>query len=66
MTNICFSSGNETCSDPLMTNDCNFVAIHYFREAGTYTYLVVIENEISHEILPLAINVYNGKWHQRK
>ncbi|XP_037777437.1 uncharacterized protein LOC119574315 [Penaeus monodon] len=42
-----------------MTNDCNFVNIYYFREAGTYTYLVVIENEISRKILPLAINVYN-------
>ncbi|XP_045592421.1 uncharacterized protein [Procambarus clarkii] len=54
-------TGNETCDmeDITMTNDCNFMAIHYFRETGTHTYLLIINNDISLVIQPIAVIIYN-------
>lgn len=60
---LCTVPGNETCTetDVVMTNDCNFPVIYYFRNTGTHTYLLIISNDISTVIKPIPINIYNGK-----
>lgn len=42
-----------------MTNDCNFIVMRYFRASGTYTYLLIISNDISAVVQPIAVIIYN-------
>ncbi|XP_071532667.1 uncharacterized protein [Panulirus ornatus] len=54
-------TGNETCDvgEITMTNDCNFIVMRYFRASGTYTYLLIISNDISAVVQPIAVIIYN-------
>ncbi|XP_046740910.1 uncharacterized protein LOC124408202 [Diprion similis] len=53
-------TGNETCKTNTVLENCSFPIIHYFLEANVYTYLVVLENEISIQRYPLTINIYKA------
>ncbi|XP_015515585.2 uncharacterized protein LOC107221185 [Neodiprion lecontei] len=51
-------TGNETCEAGTILENCSFPIIHYFLEASVYTYLVVLENDVSIQRYPLTINIY--------
>ncbi|KAK7792097.1 hypothetical protein R5R35_010397 [Gryllus longicercus] len=51
-------TGYENCSSPLQGDVCNFTLTHYFREANTYTYIIVIMNDVSKVVTPAVIRMY--------
>ncbi|KAJ4446185.1 hypothetical protein ANN_12878, partial [Periplaneta americana] len=53
-------TGNETCPT-LISTDCQFSVIHYFREPSMYTLLIIIRNDVSKVVNKVGINVYEGK-----
>ena len=58
----CFLSGDETCGDDVvMTNTCKFEVITYFQRNGTHSIIIIMSNDISKVVYPIAINIYNGE-----
>ncbi|XP_031787515.1 A-agglutinin anchorage subunit isoform X2 [Nasonia vitripennis] len=52
-------TGNETCSqDSDKLETCKFNFEHYFLEPLEYTVLIILGNEVSKEIHPVAVNIY--------
>lgn len=51
-------TGNETCSAPSQTNDCDFEIIRYFTDPGIYTLLIIIGNDVSHFVNQSTVNIY--------
>ncbi|XP_069695665.1 uncharacterized protein [Periplaneta americana] len=55
-------TGNETCPT-LISTDCQFSVIHYFREPSMYTLLIIIRNDVSKVVNKVGINVYEVTRH---
>ncbi|XP_011496723.1 PREDICTED: uncharacterized protein LOC105361295 isoform X2 [Ceratosolen solmsi marchali] len=52
-------TGNETCNQDAETLDtCKFSFNHYFLDALEYTVLVILSNDVSTDIHPVAVNIY--------
>lgn len=52
-------TGNETCNeDSEILDTCKFSFNHYFLDALEYTVLVILSNDVSTEIHPVAVNIY--------
>ncbi|CAL4065933.1 unnamed protein product [Meganyctiphanes norvegica] len=59
-------TGNETCNGENLiaeTNfdECRFNLSHYFKNDGSYTYLLMIYNDVSIMRRNITINIYRGK-----
>ncbi|CAL4180715.1 unnamed protein product, partial [Meganyctiphanes norvegica] len=52
-------TGEERCQEPLVTTVCDFKLIHLFRRNGTFSYLIIITNEVSTQIQAVPIKIYN-------
>lgn len=52
------ATGDETCITSRVSDICKFTVTHYFSESGTYTIVLIISNDVSKTIKPVAINVY--------
>ncbi|XP_049854594.1 uncharacterized protein LOC126335396 isoform X2 [Schistocerca gregaria] len=52
------ATGEETCMTSRILDTCKFTVTHYFSESGTYTIVLIISNDVSKIIKPVAINVY--------
>ncbi|XP_014233379.1 uncharacterized protein LOC106656757 [Trichogramma pretiosum] len=50
-------TGNETCKDPEVLKSCEFSISHYFLDAQEYTVLIIVSNEVSTRIHPVAVNI---------
>ena len=59
-------TGNETCVDPTHLNSCDFSIIHYFLEPSKATIVMILQNDVSTQIYPLTINIFNGKRNKSK
>ncbi|KAF0309071.1 Transmembrane protein 130 [Amphibalanus amphitrite] len=53
-------TGNETCSNPIPTDDCTVPILRYLRDNGTYTAVSVLSNAVSRRVTPVAITVYTA------
>ncbi|XP_015588603.1 uncharacterized protein LOC107264636 isoform X2 [Cephus cinctus] len=53
-------TGNETCGDGERKPNCNFSIIHYFLEPSDYTIVIILTNDISTNIHPVTINIYQA------
>ncbi|XP_043280712.1 uncharacterized protein [Venturia canescens] len=54
-------TGNETCKEGIFLPTCNFSIVHYFLEPSVYTIVVILDNEVSKQVYPVTINIYNVK-----
>jgi len=40
---------------------CSFELLHYFSSPGQYILPIVLYNSVSYQVIPLKINIYEGK-----
>ncbi|XP_075231572.1 uncharacterized protein LOC142330268 [Lycorma delicatula] len=55
--------GNETCDNERFLSECKFSIVHYFKKAETYTLVIIVSNEVSKTITPVAVNIYEVTKH---
>ena len=57
-------TGNETCSrdSEVILDTCKFSFNHYFLDAAEYTILIILSNDVSTEVHPLAVNIVKSKF----
>lgn len=53
-------TGNETCENGLWLQSCTFNITHYFLDPTVYTILMILKNDVSTQVYPLTINIYEG------
>ncbi|KAK6643029.1 hypothetical protein RUM43_004532 [Polyplax serrata] len=56
-------TGNETCHEETILRNCSFEIQHLFKRPSEYTLVVIISNEVSRVIKPIAVNIYKVKKH---
>ncbi len=58
-------TGNETCDPPeredILTGNCSFPVVWYFRESGPHVFLLLVTNGINRTAELVGINVYDAK-----
>lgn len=57
-------TGNETCDSTRgeKLDTCQFKYDHYFLDAMEWTLLMIISNDVSTEVHPIALNIVKGKF----
>ena len=52
-------TNNETCNqDADIIENCEFSFMHYFLDPHESTVLIILSNDVSNEIHPVAVNIY--------
>jgi len=51
---------NASCDLPIKTLNCEIQLLHYFSSPGEYFLPVVLYNQVSYEVIPLKVNIYEG------
>ena len=66
--NYCWAFGgflnrtdNASCELPIKTTECDIRLLHYFSNPGQYVLPIVLYNEVSTQVIPLKINIYEGE-----
>lgn len=56
-------TGNESCYSYKTLPTCHFLFTHWFGQnpSPVHTLLIIIENEVTKQVKPVAINMYHGK-----
>jgi len=54
------NSTNSSCDLPAKTLNCEIQMVHYFSSPGEYFLPVVLYNHVSHEVVPLKVNIYEA------
>jgi len=56
-------TGNETCNRETLIPECQITLPRYLHNAGTYTVLIIIKNQVSRNITRVGVNIYEVKKH---
>jgi len=51
---------NASCDLPIKTLNCEIQLLHYFSSSGEYFLPVVLYNQVSYEVIPLKVNIYEA------
>ena len=51
---------NSTCELAVKTTNCEIQLLHYFSNPGQYVLPIVLYNQVSSQVIPLKVNIYEG------
>lgn len=54
------ATNNASCDLPIKTLNCEIQLLHYFSSPGEYFLPVVLYNQVSYEVIPLKVNIYEA------
>lgn len=60
LTMLIIALDNASCDLPIKTLNCEIQLLHYFSSPGEYFLPVVLYNQVSYEVIPLKVNIYEG------